>query len=206
MFSPRLSVRSTNYEDDKEKAAEAHIKYVRSFQLDPLHILAYSDGSLCKDDTGQQSAGAGWIGYYGLHDVFQGSKPLGPYIEIYDAEATAINAALKAAIAYTTEHNITYIHIFADNQAAVQTTFDVVPGSSQHVNLHTRSLIVSFLESSNQHRIEIAWTPGHKKIVGNERADALAKAATEIAHQQIHTLLFSYYLCTICTNSQKKPE
>ena len=58
-FSPRLSVRSTNYEDDKEKAAEAHIKHIHGFQSDPLHILAYSDGSLRKDNTGQQSAGAG---------------------------------------------------------------------------------------------------------------------------------------------------
>ena len=102
-------------------------------------------------------------------------------MEIYDAEATAINAALKAAIAYATEHNVTHIHIFADNQAAVQTAFDVIPGSSQHVNLHTRSLIISFLESSNQHHIEVTWMPGHKKITGNERADALAKAATETA-------------------------
>jgi len=179
-FSPRLSIRSTNHEDDKEKAAEAHIKHIRNFQSDPLHILAYSDGSLCRDDAGQQSAGAGWIGYHGLHDVFQGSEPLGPYMEIYDAEATAINNALKAAIAYATEHNVTHIHIFADNQAAVRTAFDVVPGSSQHVNLHTRSLVISFLESSNQHHIEITWTPRHKKIVGNEHADALAKAATDI--------------------------
>jgi len=159
-FSPRLAIRSTNYEDDKKKATEAHIRYVHSFQSDPLHILAYSDGSLCRDsDTGQQNAGAGWIGYHGLHDIFQGSKPLGPHMEIYDAEATAINAALKATINYATEHNTTHIHIFADNQAAVQTTFDVVPGSSQHTNLHTRSLIISFLKSSNQHHIKIAWTP-----------------------------------------------
>jgi len=181
-FSPRSAIRSTNYEDDKKKAAEAHIKYVCSFQSDPLHILAYSDGSLRRDpDTGQQSAGAGWIGYHGLHDIFQGSKPLGPHMEIYDAEATAINAALKAAVDYAMVHNTTHIHIFADNQATVQTAFNVIPGSSQHINFHTRSLIIPFLESSNQHHIEIAWTPGHKNIVGNERADTLAKAATEIA-------------------------
>jgi len=101
-------------------------------------------------------------------------------MEIYDAEATAINNALKAAITYATEHNVTHIHVFVDNQAAVRTVFDVVPGLSQHVNLHTCSLIVSFLKSSNQHHIEVTWTPGHKKIMGNERADALAKAATEI--------------------------
>ena len=102
-------------------------------------------------------------------------------MEIYDAEATAINAVLKAATDYATGNNVTHIHIFADNQAAVQTVFNVVPGSSQHTNLHTRSLITSFLESSNQHHVEIAWTPGHKNIVGNEWADALAKTATEIA-------------------------
>ena len=101
-------------------------------------------------------------------------------MEIYNAETTAINNALKAAITYAMEHNVTHIHIFADNQAAVRTVFDVVPGSSQQVNLHTHSLIVSFLESSNQHHIKVTWTPGHKKIVGNEHADALAKAVTEI--------------------------
>ena len=52
---------------------------------------------------------------------------------------------------------------------------------SQHTNLHTRSTILSFLELSVHHHIEIAWAPGHKKITGNERADALAKAATESA-------------------------
>ena len=180
-FSPRLSIRSTNNEDDKKKAADAHNEYVRTFQSDPLHVRAYSDGSLRKDDTGQQSAGAGWVGYHNTHEIFHGSKPLGPHMEIYDAEATAINSALSTTIVYALEHNITHIHVFADNQAAVQTAFDVVPGSSQHTNLHTRSLIISFLESSNQHYIEIAWALGHKNIVGNERADTLAKAATEIA-------------------------
>ena len=91
------------------------------------------------------------------------------------------NAALKAAVDYATEHDITHIHLFADNQAAIQTAFNVAPGTSQHVNLHTRGLIISFLERSAQHHIEVAWAPGHKKIVGNEKADALAKAATEIA-------------------------
>ena len=86
-------------------------------------------------------------------------------MEIYDMEATAINAAVKAAIEFTTENNITYIHVFTDNQAAVQMAFDAVPGSSQHTNLHTHSLIILFLKSSNQHHIEIAWTPGHKNII-----------------------------------------
>jgi len=170
-----------NLEDDKEKAAMAHIKYVCTFQSDPSHILSYSDRSLCRDEAGQQSTGAGWIGYHGPHEIFQGSKPLGPHMEIYDAEAAAINAAVKAATDYTTENNITHIHVFTDNQAAVQMTFDVVLGSSQHTNLHTCSLILSFLKSSNQHHIEITWAPGHKNIVSNERADALAKAAIEIA-------------------------
>ena len=141
-----------------KQATVAHIKHIHGFQSDPLHILAYSDGSLHKDNTGQQSAGAGWIGYHGLHDIFQGSKPLGPYMEIYNVEAIAINAALKATVAYAMEHNVTHIHIFADNQAAVRTMFDVVLGSSQHVNLHTHSLIISFLKSSNQHHIEVTWT------------------------------------------------
>jgi len=101
-------------------------------------------------------------------------------MEIYNAEATAINTAVKAAIDFATENNVTHIHIFTDNQATVQTAFNAVPGSSQHINLHTCSLIISFLESSNQHYIEITWAPGHKNVVGNERADTLAKAATEI--------------------------
>ena len=159
---------STNNEDDKKKVADAHNEYVRTFQSDPVHIWAYSDGSLCKDDTGQQSAGASWAGYYNTHEAFHGSKPLGPQMEIYDAEATAINAVLSTTIAYAMEHNITHIHIFADNQATVQTAFDIMPGSSQHTNLHTHSLIIAFLESLNQHHIEIAWAPGHKNIISNE--------------------------------------
>lgn len=50
----------------------------------------------------------------------------------------------------------------------------------QHINLHTR-LVVLFLESSNRSHIDIAWAPGHKSIVGNERADTLSKATTELA-------------------------
>ena len=126
-------------------------------------------------------AGAGWIGFHGPQEVFDGSKPLGPCMGVYDAEATAINAALKAAIEYATQHNVTHIHLFADNQAAVQTAFNVAPGTSQHINLDSRIRIIAFLESSAQNHIEIAWAPGHKKIIGNERADALAKAATEVA-------------------------
>ena len=179
-FTPRLAIRSENDEDDKNKAAEAHNKYIRTLQQNPLHILIYSDGSLRENEMEQQQAGAGWVGFHGPQEVLDGSKPLGPQMGIYDAEVIAINAALKAAIDYATEHNVTHIHLFADNQAAIQTAFDVAPGTSQHTNLHTRFLIISFLELSAQNHIEIAWAPGHKNIIGNERADALAKAATEI--------------------------
>lgn len=69
------------------------------------------------------------MGYHNAGEVFHGSKPLGLHMKTYDTEATAINATLKTVVDYAKAHNATPTHIFADNQAAMQTAFDVTPGS-----------------------------------------------------------------------------
>nr|GAT48620.1 RnaseH domain transposon factor [Mycena chlorophos] len=51
-------------------------------------------------------------------------------------------------------------------------------GAAAHI-FHKR--VCNFLDEDPENTVEIAWSPGHHDIRGNERADELAKAGTELA-------------------------
>ena len=89
------------------------------------------------------------------------------------------------------------IILFANNTSSVKAITEEKPGLSQHISQRFTEVAMSFLNENRGANIEVSWVPGHMNIEGNDRADKLAKEATELKlatetttiaklHQQLH--------------------
>jgi ribonuclease HI len=95
----------------------------------------------------------------------------------------ALTLGLNRAISFI-EHNpeITNLHFFSDNSAAIGSIFDPKPAACQLYAHNFNKKATKFLDDRpNSNHIEISWIPGHQGIRGNERADELAKGAISLA-------------------------
>ena len=109
---------------------------------------------------------------------------LGGHTEVYDAEMAALSIGATQAAEYITDHpNITHITFFADNAAAVLAIADPRPQAAQIFTTNFHNTIRHVLETHNARTIKIAWCPSHCRIKGNDRADTLAKEATQRERQ-----------------------
>ena len=92
-------------------------------------------------------------------------------------------SASKAANLHNDFPNISNIHIFADNAAAILAINDPKPGPAQFFALKFHHTIKPLLDRDPNLTITVAWCPSHCDIRGNDRADELAKAATSLECQ-----------------------
>ncbi|KAJ6550491.1 hypothetical protein DFH09DRAFT_848653, partial [Mycena vulgaris] len=67
------------------------------------------------------------------------------------------------------------LHFFADNTATITTIVDLKPRAGQLYAHQFHQRICAFLDANPERTVEISWSPGHYNIVGNDRADKLAK-------------------------------
>ncbi|KAG5720557.1 hypothetical protein E4T56_gene6078 [Termitomyces sp. T112] len=135
--------------------------------------LMYSNGSMHEDgDENNRTVGWGIVGYHLGYEVFKDRGGLGQKAEVYDMELTGITQGMKAAKEYVNKNDqVKYIHIYADNTAAVTLAYEPKPKPGQLQMIHTTY-----------------WCPGHEDVKGNERADEEAKAGVEIWTQDYTTL------------------
>jgi len=74
----------------------------------------------------------------------------------------------------------TKIVLFADNTASVTAIMKEAPGSSQLTSQRFVETAIKFLDTNRRATIEVSWVPGHMEIEGNNRADEIAKEATDL--------------------------
>ncbi|KAL5606946.1 uncharacterized protein BROUX77_004139 [Berkeleyomyces rouxiae] len=148
----------------------------------PDTVWAYSDGAKVKDG----GAGAGWTLVVDNTTCAEGSKPLGTWQEVADAEAIAALHAMQAAHELPQE-TTGDLYLCLDNRGIVNrlNAEEGDLGTSQTVIDETRRLLASWKLRQGglfAPKARVRWVPGHKNIPGNERADRLARgvAGTEV--------------------------
>jgi ribonuclease HI len=141
----------------------------------------YTDGSLLKR-SGFQRTGAAVVGYCNQKEVFHLQLGLGGHAEISDAELAGLMLAAKRASSYTRTHpEIQNIHIFTDCSSALTTIHQSKPTAGQQYSTSFCHSINQLLASDPNIKATLSWCPSHSGIPGNDRADKLAKEATERA-------------------------
>jgi len=107
---------------------------------------------------------------------------LGGHAEIFDAELAGLMMAAHRAAAYAQAHlDITNIQIFTDCSSALTAIHRTKPMAGQSYSASFCDTITRLLTSDQRIKVTLSWCPSHSGIQGNERADALAKEATEQA-------------------------
>jgi ribonuclease HI len=94
---------------------------------------------------------------------------------VYAAELTATQMAVKIFEQKINEYM--NVHIFTDNQSAIQTIESPKRQSGQYVIKKILDIIDQIHEIKPTSNIHIEWVPGHENIEGNEQADQAAKTA-----------------------------
>ena len=132
-------------------------------------IFSISKCSVWYTDGSKTSSGTGG-------GVF-GGKPgldfsLGAFTTVFQAEVFAIMAAVRKSI--TRGYNGRTITIFTDSQAALK-ALETVTVKSKLV----LECLQCLSELATHNSVQLVWVPGHEGILGNERADEMAKKGTD---------------------------
>jgi ribonuclease HI len=189
-FGNRLRTTSPpakNKDEEKKKRlkrlVEEHNNKLRNLSNSTSNLCIYTDGSL-KPVHRVRKAGAGLVAYYENKEVFARSIGLGSRAEVYDGEIVALSYAAGFASSFSKQKpDITHWQFFSDSSASIQSIFNTSPKPGQLYCSNFYRKTVEFLDADPSHTVEIAWTPSHTGIEGNERADELAKAGTELASE-----------------------
>lgn len=150
----------------KALAVSAFLAWIETLSTEDL--IVYSDGSRSQDGA----AGYGYIIHRNKQPIGEGLARLGP-VEVFDAEVAGALAGLRHATTLVSRPG-TQIYICPDNTSAAAGLLGQPSESSQAQFLEFQLIARAHGATS------VRWCPGHKGIPGNEQADKLAKAGTEL--------------------------
>ena len=163
-FIAKTPMLTRNFHFENEAYDEEKIQ-----TLPNTHILIFTDGS--KQTTQLKQAGAGI--YISSHNttLYENSISLGMYATIFQCEMFAIKHSAEWIINNNITNNV--INIFSDSQSSIDAL------RSQH----TSSLLVlntneQLTNAAKRNLITIIKVKSHTGIIGNDRADSLAKQST----------------------------
>ena len=103
---------------------------------------------------------------------------------MFDAEMAALAVGIEIADEFMLRSpNIAHIAFFSDNSAATTAILDPKPKTAQLSAIKFHNIARPLLTANEHLKISISWCPSHCGIAGNDRADQLAKEATELERQ-----------------------
>ncbi|KAH7552688.1 hypothetical protein BM1_08639 [Bipolaris maydis] len=162
----------------KESEAEHHKEL-----LEDEHLLSiYSDASATSKGKG---VGVGVAFYKGASLIAHEKANIGYNQLVYNGELEGITLGLEKAVDLADDY--LEVRVYADNQAAIfrlKTASDY-PGQEWQL----RCTIAAEKLQEKGILPTIQWVPGHQGVIGNERADALAKEATKLDPSSSRTSL-----------------
>lgn len=135
----------------------------------------YTDGS--KTDNNK----TGYAVYIPKYDV-KISIRTSNNISVYTTEMLAIKHSLKWILTNPQKTNTTPITILTDSKSSIEALEAPITKKTTNLINQIKDLITQI-----ENRIEIVWIPAHVGIKGNEKADLLAKQATDKQNIDIKT-------------------
>lgn len=131
-------------------------------------LIWYTDGSKIGRDVG--------CGIHGERPRFSRSVNLGHYASIFQAEVYAIIECAEANLQKQYTNHTIYIN--SDSQAALLALDSNVVSSKLVEDCMARLNVLG-----HRNRVILRWVPGHAGIIGNERADELARGGANGTQQ-----------------------
>lgn len=147
------------------RAAALHTLHLLYPREEWLHI--YTDGSSV---PGTGRTGAGYFSH-----LFEGSVPIGTPSSSFDGELAAVKAATERLASNDVTHFKKVVFLI-DSQAAILALSRNSDTDSQ-LTLDTRASLNSLCATWF---VKLQWIPSHVGILGNEKADILAKHGTTL--------------------------
>ncbi|KAJ4445692.1 hypothetical protein ANN_12377, partial [Periplaneta americana] len=142
-------------------------------------VYIYTDGSRTQGEDGKSFVGCAFTAFNNGTEIFYSKYRLAPVCSVYQAELFAILQAIRWSTI-----NKTNSCILSDSQAALLSV-------RNNRNLHPIALDIRSEFKNHNNHICLSWVRGHTGIVGNERADELAKEAASA------DIPYSYIKCPI---------
>src|ERR1700710_2573116 len=162
----------------KEKEAINHLKYLESI-CNTNTVSIYTDGSQMTTSKGLEIGLSFAVykhntPYIPVEPIYTEYWNLGDNSIVYNSELEAVTKALEYASDIAKEG--VHFNIFTDNQAGILRI--KTPSDKPGQNCQIRSILASKNIKLKGATINLIWVPGHTGIIGNEKADELAKLAT----------------------------
>ena len=144
--------------------------------LCPAQYNIYTDGS--KTDSG---VGSGFVVYKNNEEILAESHKLEDFCTVFQAEIFAIFEAIRALLHSPLVSDVKFLKIFTDSSAALLALRKRKARS--RVVFYTIKILNRLAEQGVY--ISLVWIKAHVGHVGNERADELAKAGTELGDEEV---------------------
>jgi ribonuclease HI len=192
-YAARMKTNPARRGITKGGAADEHRTRITQVSQESDYTITNTDGSMKEKEQGNRT-GAGWVVYWKGIERRWGNEGMGRSTEVYGAEMLAFLRRLEAAIDFqqhipeTNRRRSTMI-LIADNTSATGAIAGQNPGPSQQISQRFTETAMIFLDENRGATIEISWVSGHMGIEGNDRADELAKEATELEPATETTIL-----------------
>ena len=167
---------NVNKNSDHNTLKTCAIETINSYPTSWLHI--YTDGSA---SNGTKNAGFGVHMNFPDGRTFDHNAACGEICSNYEAEVLALSEAAELTFDYfsDSEFQESNVVFFTDSLSALQALSNLSSNTNRDIFNLASNLNKLITEYGIQ--ITLQWIPGHEDIVGNDRADQLAK---EGAHKE----------------------
>ena len=159
-----------------EKQQEAAVKTIQTIDAD---VEVYSDGSALQNTNG--GAGA-IIKLRGKDEEYEVKCAAGAITSSYRTEIFAIRLSLQKVEHLLQTNQFNTLAVFTDSKSAVQH----LQNCRKHNDIILNDIQKSLANLSDKGiKITIQWIPGHCNVEGNDKADSIAKSATNMPQEEV---------------------
>jgi len=140
----------------------------------------------------------GVVIYHCTKPIFTFSIGLGRSSTVFDAEIYALaHASSKVNRILDSHTTIRTVKFYSDSTSSLKVIFNPSIHPAQQCSLLFRTNIVGLLDRMPDLVVNVAWSPGHTDIIGNEAADKAAKAGVKLPSMIDPTQSYSKMACKL---------